>query len=164
MLVRVKATPTKWTSEDGTFDGLTGTFYAIVKYSTDQAMDQNYQTLESYYGIYKDKATADAVLASGDLSAAPDKAKYAVLEYTNGYSYYRLNLRDINKATSKERYSVLRNNFYKVTVTEINNIGWNNPGDLVDPDDNRPVETETSLKVTITVEDWTDVDMNEPLG
>lgn len=163
MLVRVKATPTKWTSDAGT-QAPEGTFYAIVKYSTDVTLDQNYQTLESYYGIYKDKATADAVLASGDLSADPDKAKYAVLEYTNGYSYYRLNLRDINKATSKERYSVLRNNFYKVTVTEINNIGWNNPGDLVEPDDERPVETETSLKVTITVEDWTDVNMNEPLG
>lgn len=166
MLVRVKATPTTWSSEDGTYDAGTGTFFAIVKHTTDVTGDQNYQTLESYYGIYKDRATADAVLnqPGGALYDAADKAKYEILEYTNGYSYYRLNLRDMNQATSSARYSVLRNNFYKVTVTEINNIGWNNPGELVDPDDERPVETETALKVTITVEDWTDVNMNEPLG
>lgn len=165
MLVRVKATPTVWSSEDGSESG-DGTFYVIVKHTTDVTGDQNYQTLESYYGIYKDRATADAVLnqPGGALYDAADKAKYEILEYTNGYSYYRLNLRDMNQATSSARYSVLRNNFYKVTVTEINNIGWNNPGELVDPDDERPVETETALKVTITVEDWTDVNMNEPLG
>lgn len=159
MLVRVKATPTTWSSEDGSESG-DGTFYVIVKHTTDVTGDQNYQTLESYYGIYKDQATAQNVLTT-DLA---NDAHYEILTYTNGYSYYRLNLRDMNQATSSARYSVLRNNFYKVTVTEINNIGWNNPGELVDPDDERPVETETALKVTITVEDWTDVNMNEPLG
>lgn len=164
MLVRVKTKPTTWSSDEGTFDEGTGTFYVIVKYNTATLEQQNYQTLESYYGIYKDQTTANAVLSTGDLSTAPDKAQYAVLEYTNGYCYYRLNLRDVSKTAAKERYSVLRNNFYKVTVTEINNIGWNTPGELVDPDDERPMETETSLKVTITVDPWTDVAMNEPLG
>lgn len=159
MLVRVKATPTTWSSEDGSESG-DGTFYVIVKHTTDVTGDQNYQTLESYYGIYKDQATAQNVLTT-DLA---NDAHYEILTYTNGYSYYRLNLRDMTQGTTTARYSVLRNNFYKVTVTEINNIGWNNPGDLVDPDDTRPVETETALKVTITVEDWTDVNMNEPLG
>ena len=104
------------------------------------------------------------MLDSGALSGDPEKDKYGIVTFTDGYCYYRLNLRDMTQATSAARYSVLRNNFYKVTVTEINNLGWNNPGDLVDPEDKTPVETETSLKVTITVADWTDVDMNEPLG
>lgn len=160
MLVRVKATPTTWSDDGGTQQG--STFYALVKFTSDT--DKTFETIDSYYGIYKDEATAQTVLDSGALQADPDKAKYGIVAFTDGYCYYRLNLRDMTQATSAARYSVLRNNFYKVTVTEINNLGWNNPGDLVDPDDNTPVETETSLEVTITVADWTDVDMNEPLG
>lgn len=160
MLVRVKATPTTWSDDGGTQQG--STFYALVKFTSDT--DKTFETIDSYYGIYKDEATAQTVLDSGALQADPDKAKYGIVTFTDGYCYYRLNLRDMTQATSAARYSVLRNNFYKVTVTEINNLGWNNPGDLVDPDDETPVETETSLEVTITVADWTDVDMNEPLG
>lgn len=162
MLVRVQATPTTWSDEGGTQQGTT--FYALVKFTTDVTGDQKYDAIDSYYGIYKDMATAQAVLDSGALSTDPDKAKYGIVTYTDGYCYYRLNLRDMTKSTSAERYSVLRNNFYKVTVTEINNLGWNNPTDLVKPDDTRPVETQTSIEATITVADWTDVDMNEPLG
>lgn len=160
MLVRVKATPTTWSDDGGTQQG--STFYALVKFTSDT--DKTFETIDSYYGIYKDEATAQTVLDSGALQADPDKAKYGIVTFTDGYCYYRLNLRDMTQATSAARYSVLRNNFYKVTVTEINNLGWNNPGDLVDPEDKTPVETETSLEVTITVADWTDVDMNEPLG
>lgn len=162
MLVRVKATPTTWSDEGGTQQG--STFYALVKFTTDQDAEQKYETIDSYYGIYKDQATAQTVLDSGALSGDPEKDKYGIVTFTDGYCYYRLNLRDMTQATSAARYSVLRNHFYKVTVTEINNLGWNNPGDLVDPEDKTPVETETSLEVTITVADWTDVDMNEPLG
>lgn len=162
MIVRVKATPSKWSSDAGNQVG--STFYALVKYTTDQVSDQKFAAIDSYYGIYKDQAAAQAVLDSGALQSDPEKAKYGIVTFTDGYCYYRLNLRDMTKATSAERYSVLRNNFYKVTVTEINNLGWNDPSDLVNPDDDRPVEAETSLDVTITVEDWIDVDMNEPLG
>lgn len=163
MIVRIKGVPTQWTSEDGTAEA-DGSFYAIVKYNTAVVADQKYKNLDSYYGIYKDEATAQAVLSTGALSTATDKDHYGIIKYTGGLSYYRLNLRDMTKSTSKERYSVLRNHFYKVAITEINNIGWNNPKDLVDPDDTDPVEADASLEVTITVDDWTDVDMNEPLG
>lgn len=159
MIVRVKATPTTWSSEEGSQTG-DGTFYAIVKYTSNQADQQGYETLDSYYGIYKDRTAAESALAA----IASEKDYYGVIDFTGGYCYYRLNLRDITKTVSGGRYNVLRNNFYKVTVTEINNIGWNNPTDLVNPDDIRPVETETSLDVTITVADWLDVNMNEPLG
>lgn len=149
MLVRVKATPTTWSDDGGTQQG--STFYALVKFTSDT--DKTFETIDSYYGIYKDEETAQTVLDSGALQADPDKAKYGIVAFTDGYCYYRLNLRDMTQATSAARYSVLRNNFYKVTVTEINNLGWNNPGDLVDPEDKTPVETETSLEVTITVAD-----------
>lgn len=162
MLVRVQAKPTTWSDGGGTQQG--STFYALVKFTTAVTNDQKYDAIDSYYGIYKDMATAQAVLDNGALSTDPDKAKYGIVTYTDGYCYYRLNLRDMTKSTSAERYSVLRNNFYKVTVTEINNLGWNNPTDLVKPDDTRPVETQTSIEAIITVADWTDVDMNEPLG
>lgn len=158
-LIRVKIAPTTFTVNEGTQAG--GTFYAIVKFNAADKVG-DYKELASYYGIYKDQATANAELDKID---AGQKALYQVIEYTDGLSYYRLNLRDMQNGTNaSERYSILRNNFYKVTVTEINNIGWNRPEDLVDPTDPTPVETETSLEATIVVEDWSDVDMNEPLG
>lgn len=159
MIVRLKATPTTWSSADGTESG-DGTFYAVVKYNTNSSADQNYQNFVSYYGIYKDNATATAAKEA----ITDGKDFYGILEFTSGYCYYRLNLRDITAEETSDRYSVLRNHFYRVTVSEINNIGWNDPSDLIDPDDDRPVEAETSLEVTISVEDWIDVDMNESLG
>lgn len=159
MLVRVKAKPQSWSSEDGSQTG--DTFYALVKFTSDT--DKKFETIGSYYGIYRSQDAAQAVL-DGTLASDPDVKKYGIVEFTDGYCYYRLNLRDMTKQTTAERYNVLRNNFYKVTVTEINNLGWNDPADLVNPDDTTPVETETSLDVTISVADWTDVDMNEPLG
>lgn len=160
MIVRLKAAPSKWSSDEGSQAG-DGTFYALVKYSTNQADLQNYTTLASYYGIYKTEDAANTALSAIE---AEQQGYYKVLTFTNGYCYYRLNLRDINETDVAKRYSVLRNRFYRVTVSEINNIGWNDPAGLVTPGDSRPVEAQTSLEVTITVEDWIDVDMNESLG
>jgi hypothetical protein len=47
----------------------------------------NVSEIKSYYGIYKDETTANAAKAT----AGND---YAVIKYTDGYAYYRLNLRE----------------------------------------------------------------------
>lgn len=161
MMIRVKATPTTWSSNEGTAE-TDGSFYVLAKFKS--SAEKKYKNLESYYGVYKTQAEAQKVLDSGALKNDPNKANYGVIKFTNGLCYYRLNLRDVSKLTASEKYSVLRNNFYKVTVTEINNFGWNDPNDMVLPDDTTPAEEETSIDATITVEDWHDVNMDEPLG
>ena len=89
---------------------------------------------------------------------------YEVLEYTKGISYYRLNIRDIRKTALTEKYAVNRNHYYKVNITEISNLGFNTATDTIPTDPTTPLETQTYISADITIETWTVVDMNEPLG
>ena len=89
---------------------------------------------------------------------------YEVLEYTNGISYYRLNIRDIRKTALTEKYAVNRNHYYKVNITEISNLGFNTATGTIPTDPTTPLETQTFISADITIKAWTVVDMNEPLG
>lgn len=89
---------------------------------------------------------------------------YEVLEYTNGISYYRLNIRDIRKTALTEKYAVNRNHYYKVNITEISNLGFNTATGTIPTEPTTPLETQTYISADITIETWTVVDMNEPLG
>ena len=91
-------------------------------------------------------------------------ADYKVLKYTNGISYYRLNIRDIRKTNLTEKYAVNRNHYYKVNITEISNLGFNTAAGTIPTDPTTPLETQTYISADITIEAWTVVDMNEPLG
>ena len=91
-------------------------------------------------------------------------ATYEVLEYTNGISYYRLNIRDIRETTLTKKYAVNRNHYYKVNITEISNLGFNTAAGTIPTDPTTPLETQTHISADITIEAWTVVDMNEPLG
>lgn len=93
-----------------------------------------------------------------------DLNDYEVLEYTNGISYYRLNIRDIRKTALTEKYAVNRNHYYKVNITEISNLGFNTAAGTIPTDPTTPLETQTYISADITIEAWTVVDMNEPLG
>lgn len=89
---------------------------------------------------------------------------YEVLTYTNGISYYRLNIRDIRKTDLTEKYAVNRNHYYKVNITEISNLGFNTAAGTIPTVPTTPLETQTHISADITIEAWTVVDMNEPLG
>lgn len=89
---------------------------------------------------------------------------YEVLTYTNGISYYRLNIRDIRKTALTEKYAVNRNHYYKVNITEISNLGFNTAAGTIPTKPTTPLETQTYISADITIEAWTVVDMNEPLG
>lgn len=91
-------------------------------------------------------------------------ADYEVLAYTNGISYYRLNIRDIRETDLTKKYAVNRNHYYKVNITEISNLGFNTAAGTIPTDPTTPLETQTFISADITIEAWTVVDMNEPLG
>ena len=93
-----------------------------------------------------------------------DLATYNVETYTNGISYYRLNIRDIRETTLPKKYAVNRNHYYKVNITEISNLGFNTAAGTIPTDPTTPLETQTHISADITIEPWTVVDMNEPLG
>lgn len=91
-------------------------------------------------------------------------ATYEVLEYTNGISYYRLNIRDIRETELTKKYAVNRNHYYKVNITEISNLGFNTAAGTIPTEPTTPLETQTYISADITIEAWTVVDMYEPLG
>lgn len=107
------------------------------------------------------KQNTDATTYQGTQTSLND---YEVLEYTNGVSYYRLNIRDIRETTLTKKYAVNRNHYYKVNITEISNLGFNTAAGTIPTEPTTPLETQTHISADITIEPWTVVDMNEPLG
>ena len=50
-------------------------------------------------------------------------------------------------------------------IGDILNLGWNNPADLVDPEDDRPVSNPwVDVQATITVADWVTIDQEGEIG
>lgn len=110
-----------------------------------------------YFGQETDATTYKA-------AQGVDLAAYDVETYTNGISYYRLNIRDIRETTLTKKYAVNRNHYYKVNITEISNLGFNTAAGTIPTEPTTPLETQTHISADITIEPWTVVDMNEPLG
>lgn len=124
-----------------------GTFYTVkVGQTTD---------------IYADHAQAQAAATT----AGPD----AILKtYESGLCHYRIDIRDSRSMGSKtEIYSVIRNSFYKINITEIKAIGGSTPTDpdVIKPiDPETPIEENTLISTSILIEPWNSIIIDEPLG
>lgn len=145
-----------------TLDGVQGQdLYAVVEYNTNVTDDQVYKNLVRYISIHTDLQKAG--------EAAAKVSNGGVVTYPKGVTYYRVNLADWQKAAGAvdflDAMSVVRNNFYQVSVHNITNMGWPVVDELVDPDDNRPVEDlRLDLEVTIDIRPWKAIDQNADLG
>lgn len=162
VLVSLQVTPQAKADAAGTVTngGFTAgtTFYVLAKKEATSGKI-TFATKENkilYFGQETDATTYK--------NAQVDLATYEVLEYTNGISYYRLNIRDIRKTALTEKYAVNRNHYYKVNITEISNLGFNTAAGTIPTEPTTPLETQTYISADITIEAWTVVDMNEPLG
>lgn len=142
-----------------------GALYAIIKF-TDAA--KSYRHVEEYLGVYNNKAEAEKKLAQLQGNAAL-KDLVDIREYTDGIVYYRVDLLDWEKVEPGKDMqgaaSIRRNSFYQVKIGDILNLGWNNPADLVDPEDDRPVSNPwVDVQATITVADWVTIDQEGEIG
>lgn len=162
VLVSLQVTPQAKADAAGTVTngGFTAgtTFYVLAKKEATSGKI-TFATKENkilYFGQETDATTYK--------NAQVDLATYEVLEYTNGISYYRLNIRDIRETALTKKYAVNRNHYYKVNITEISNLGFNTAAGTIPTDPTTPLETQTHISADITIEPWTVVDMNEPLG
>lgn len=136
-----------------------GSFWVVAK------VDKAKATVEYASESGKIKYFSSAENAQSHLTAnTASLTGYEVLKYDGGYAWYRLNIRDVAKTDTKERYAVLRNHYYKVNVTEVFGLGFNTPEAIIPTDPDTPIETSTYVSADITIEDWTAVEMNEPLG
>ena len=163
VLVEVKVTPTqKWDNTQFTnWDNTKQDFWVIattdentstITFAAAQEMDGVNKIL-----YFESENEATSYLNDNNIDGE-------VVHYTGGKSYYRLNIRDINKNVLTEKYAVLRNNYYKVNISEISNLGFNTPTGTVPTKPETPLETDTYISAEITIEPWTEVVMNEPLG
>jgi hypothetical protein len=74
--------------------------------------------------------------------------------YTDGVAYYRLNIGSVTGTTLKPE--VIRNHFYQLNIDNYKVLGVATVGELLG-DEDEEITSETYLTVTITIEDWIDV-------
>lgn len=153
VVIKLKVTPkTSSVASDGSF--------WVVAKSNENKGTVEYASAEGKIKYFDTQDAAQAYLTAntGALSG------YAVQKFEQGVAWYRLNLRDANKTVATQKYAVLRNYYYKVNVTNIYGLGFNTPEAIIPKDPDTPLETSTFVSAEITIEDWTAVAMNEPLG
>ena len=74
---------------------------------------------------------------------ADDLAQYEIVKYTDGVCYYDAPIQHTGK-----NCTIIRNNWYQLTVTSINDLGW--PSELPPPP-----STPTKLTVKAKIQPWT---------
>lgn len=116
-------------------------------------------------GIYKTCVISKNVQnddKSGYDKTVVETVKY--LQYVNGVTHYRINIQDNSYLENNNlRYSVTRNNLYKVNVKSISGIGYPNEPDVtVDPE--TPISQQTHMQAHITVEEWKEVNQEADLN
>lgn len=100
-----------------------------------------------------------------DIEPAPGNS---IVHHVDGYSYYRLNIQNntlSNSEYGQARYSVIRNNMYRIDINEINGFGSHRPdtqeglASSEDTAENTLIVEPVDIKATITVVDWNVIDM-----
>lgn len=145
--VRMKATPAEVynaSKEKESFNsGGDGTFYAVGKYNSETAVT-SYALNGGEMMLFGDDTEARTYCENYDPKGANG---YQVITFANGWVYYRVNIKH------GEEYKVLRNTFYKVSVSEVLAFGSNK--EVVPTDASTPLDiTSSSLGVKFSVADW----------
>lgn len=157
-MVRLKVTPTAvYNNEPLASDG---TFYVLARHDALHgsyvfASDADYNLL--YFATEKD---ANAYKAEANLND-----QYEIQHYTEGLAYYRVNLQTetAEGAALAEKYSVIRNHFYRVNVTDVKALGAPTAGGTVPENPDEPLEADAWLAAEISVDPWVAVDFNTSL-
>lgn len=89
-------------------------------------VDKNGNIMDFYTGIsgevlcYDTQESAENAMYLNYLTA-PEGYSYQILEYKDGYVYYRINIAE--GSGDSKRYKVVRNKFYKIELTGVSNFG-----------------------------------------
>ena len=168
VLVELTVKPTQTSDASGNFSssnlGENADFWVIVKHDAASG-DIIFAAKEDAQNVNKILYFAAESDANTYLTTnTANLTNYKVVKYEKGKSYYRLNIRDIRENNLTKKYAVNRNHYYKVNITEISNLGFNAAAGTIPTNPTTPLETQTYISADITIEAWTVVDMNEPLG
>lgn len=122
-------------------EALTEDFYIrAIKFDnvTTYRLFKSWNELTEYYG--------DDAIAALDNTNRETLRKYGIMRYIGGICYYEADITTEYPAPAV--VSVLRNNWYQLTVSKIGKIGLPTPAQEPTPD-------ETMLTITSTVKPWT---------
>jgi hypothetical protein len=149
-----------------------GTFTATAVKNAD-GTDGTVEAGQDLYRIIdlnKNKEYKTFYVASPDLAVIKDalglafvdpdpieNTNYTIKKWTAGLCYYRLPLmNDAYTEGDPVRYNILRNDWFRVDINSISDIGGNSESDVTPPDPT-PVTVPISVNATITVQPWTPV-------
>ncbi|MEG2402725.1 MAG: Mfa1 family fimbria major subunit [Muribaculaceae bacterium] len=105
------------------------------------------------------KTLLGLVLAQNKITDAAEIAEQEaarIKTYTNGVSFYRLNIGVTYKAggLNVTNYGIQRNSTYAITISKINKLGVSTEGELDDNPETPVGTTETYVTATIVVKGW----------
>lgn len=154
-LVKVKCSPTK------VYGGKTltnnGTFWVVARNLPESAtwifaVDANYDML--YFATSSD---AQNYISKNSLGSG-----YKAYKYDQGFCYYRLNLSNTSDDNAdmpdSKKYAALRNNYYRLRVTDVKGLGAPTAPGVTPSDPTTPLEQNSFLACEVEILPWT---MNE---
>ena len=140
--------------------------YKLTTNLIDEATGKTYSSIS--VKRYKTKTYADQTVVADDNFFVADMTVglYGWDNLNKGLTcYYRINIFDkAYDANKPMRYSVMRNNSYKVNINEVTSIGFPKAEDVEYTPDTPLIETTTFMQVEITINKWTVVDMDTSIG
>jgi len=95
---------------------------------------------------------AGAPVSFATFSGSKAQWEDALDEYVGGVCYYQIIFGSGNTGDNSFESGVLRNNYYKATISKFAGIGSTTETGDTDPGD--PIATKTYVNVDITIEDW----------
>lgn len=151
VIIRGTFTPNTLYSTDGSvsYDITTAAGLADLQTALGATWDGTFwRTYDSSTGIYGNKFYFEIPTTA---------STYTAVKYDQGTSYYGLWLKNDTKSTTTEKYTVSRNQYWNVTITEIAGCGSNSEDDVIDEPGPTPIDEKTFLKAQIQVVDWEEV-------
>lgn len=129
-----------------------GTFYVLA---------YNYKTSGTWSFVSGEDRKVLYFASSTDAEAYKNAqgevlSNYTVYEYPNGATYYRIDLvhdMDLDDGDT-ELHRILRNNYYRAKVKEIDGLGSPTVEGLVPEDPDTPIQKDSYLSAEITINPW----------
>jgi hypothetical protein len=107
---------------------------------------------KTFYAVTPGVASATRFFTDAEMAAAfAEENDVEETTYTDGLCYWDIFLGKDPYPNTENKWDVLRNDYYKCTITRIINLGRNNPAI---PDPNVTPDNETAIETTINVLFW----------